>query len=233
MPITKTELVRSVRNLPLSSSRHGILMARAYVSFLQKEAYDEYTKLWVKKQTDGYANLWRGASSHLYFSWAWRPSLGGAPKNPSLMMKIYRIADTCLAKSVKLLPDSPDANSAYGFFLWRARADYARGRALMEKAIKLNPRNVGYRTRLADVLSNPRSSKEDLERAEFELLTATKLSSTAGSPRLLLARHYMMLGKYTKAQSAMNDYLKLIPPNVKPFPGVQTMRRTIQEGLRA
>lgn len=206
MPIQPRELQKSVRQLPLNSSEHVVLLSRARSSNLEKLAYHEYTTVWKTKPQDANANLFRGMSALMF----WRSGLF-SPKPTRRDTTVFQVARSCLQKAVTLRPRSSLANMEYGFFLWQFGNDMPNGLSLLNKAVLIAPEDARSHIYLGLVYSNPSGNAYDMQKAEKEVQMAIRLDPTYAFPHDLLSGIYTRLGRKSEAQIESQKYQSLLP----------------------
>ena len=102
-------------------------------------------------------------------------------------------------QAVALAPDDPSGHSNLGYLLFRDRAEYADGAAHIQRAVELDPSNIGYRCNLTMVLAH---------QGEFERALALCDQILAARPEMHEARlnRGLLLLKFGRFETGWPDY---------------------------
>lgn len=151
LSISLSDLQQEVSQLPLTSSKHDLLIARAGASGLNKQVYEIYIQIWMKNPNNSYANLWLGDAAWDYWIYVTHQ-----PKaSPELSSALWNIMQSCLKKAVALDPSSSMANADYGFIQWQHNLKGREGVAMLKKALAKEPGNPYFHRLLGDIYTNP------------------------------------------------------------------------------
>lgn len=229
--ISKDELRQAIATIPISSSQHAVITARADASRLQREAYEGYTTIWRKNQQDANANLRRGIAGFDY--WMRVSSLPQQQAGVTVQQEIdlYTTTRQCLAEAVRLNPRSVDALVAYGFFSWQFDNRMDEGLAMVKKAMRISPGSARAHYSLGSIYSNPSGNAYNPQKAEQELELVARLNPTWASPRWDLMLLYINTNRFKAAQAALNSYLNVVPMFMRKSNSVEEMRIAINKGL--
>lgn len=224
--ITAKELKQRIQETPISSPQHALLTARGRSAKLQKLVYEQYTLVWKKKLNDGHANLRRGIAAQNYWEHIRHTT---KTRLPATFYELHGVIRGCLSKAVELMPNSPSANVAYGFFLWQWDNQMNSGLALLKKAVTLDAKDARAHANLGNVYANRSGNAYDPRKAEEELRLATQLDSTYAYPYWLMVSLYVNTKRYKDAEQALHRYLSLTPPSAAQ--GMRIYQSAIDRGL--
>lgn len=208
--ISASQLQQAIAQTPLESPVQQQLLSRARHSHLMGVAYTQYTDLCRRQPNNPSANLLRGVSAEYLQSDSMEPELKKLYE-PYARGDLFSVAASCLARAVKLAPNSSAANLEAGFFFWQFGNDLPRGLSLLKKSLQLAPDNPRIHAMWGDVYANPEGRSYDLGKAVDHLETAINLEPTYAFPHELLASVYSRLGSSAKAAQEMSKYQSLLP----------------------
>lgn len=230
--INSQELQTKIRSVPLADSRsHIYLLSRASSSSLDWLSHKEYSSLWQKNQSGGYANLYRGMSALNFYSSQYSPW-----KKPSLssaqLAAIRDNAGKSLLKASLQLPGSDVAQLAHGYFLWQYGGNMNRGLEIIKQVERRSPKLPSVHAVLGRIYDSRSGNAYDLVKAEQEYLEAARLDPNYASPRSSLVFFYLNKGgNINKAQEQYKVWLSLLPPHLLRDPGVLHLQKTMRNAL--
>lgn len=208
--ISTVELTKLISATPLNSPIHQELLLRASHSHLMIVAYDQYSVLWQQHPNSADTNLWRGIAAEYLFSDSMYPELRKTYSKVATDL-LLPTATTCLAKAVKVAPNSPTANREDGFFLWQYGNKLPEGLLLLRKALRLAPSDPRTHTMWGNVYANPDGKAYDLKKAIYELRVANSLDPSYAFPHELLSNIYARQNLTVMAMQEQMKFQQLMP----------------------
>ncbi len=227
LPITQKALSEQIKLLPFASEQQMEIITRAYNSGLAKEAYDNYTSLWVSKPKNPYINLLRGVAAENY----WRYTFIDLKQLTPDTNTIFKTAYECLTLAAQHSPVSAEADREYGYFLWQFAGNMHNGLKYLQRASLMNKSDPRIHAMLGDVYSNPSSIVYQPKTATVEYHKAIALDQTYAYPHSSLVLMYIQEKKYQRAQQELQKYLSLTPLSTAEKPMVRLLKTEIKTGL--
>ncbi len=229
-PISQQALELKIRQTPLASSQHFLLMAQARSSHLSDSAYRLYTKIWQKTPNDPYANLLAGMAAEN--NWEYQTFSNQLKPYSPEARKILEDARKLLHNAVQMMPNSARANSEYGYFLWHDDNAADAGFPLLRKAASLAPKDPVANVSLGDAYLNPYIKYYNPALAEASIRKAITLDPLYAYPHLSLVFLYNDTKRYKEAQTQMEEYLSLTPPETAKDKVIQILQTSITNSLQ-
>lgn len=235
--ISAADLRTSINQTPLSSLKQLRLISRARSSHLADAAYAQYKMLCSQHPKDADANLLAGVAADNDWEEQRDDNASSLPTPDQLA--VLAEARVFLGKAVELSPYSALANMEYGYYLWQSSFSFGgsginQGYLLIQKAVKLSPKNPIFHAALGDVCANPYvtlGNHYDAKRAYSEYKTAIALDPLYAYPHLQIVFLDTLLNRYTDAQVQLTTYLTLSPPDVANKKTVKILQHAIQKEL--
>lgn len=235
--ISAADLRTSINQTPLSSPKHLRFISRARSSHLADAAYAQYKTLCSQYPKDADANLLAGIAADNDWE-EQRDATASLPPTPD-QLAVLTEARLFLSKAVELSPNLALADMEYGYYLWQSNFSFGgsgvnQGYSLIQKAVKLSPRDPTFHAALGDVCANPyvtTGNHYNASRAYSEYKTAITLDPLYAYPHLQIVYLDMLLNRYAHAHVEIKNYLDLSPPNVANEKTVKILQHAIQKQL--
>ncbi len=228
--ISQQQLVQKIRQTPLSSNEHLILIRRAASSGLSDVSFSEYSSRWQKSQDDAKTNLLRGLAAQRAMEANVR-----SPKQFSTNKSTYLgdIARSSLLRAYARGKADPVTALSYGYYLWYWDHQEVRGLNLMLEAEKMAPNNSSVQSTLGSVYAESTRNVYNPQKAIEYSRTAIRLDPLFSNPHWTLARLYTYkLKQFQLAQKELNVFKNLLPPHIVGDPTIVSMQSYIAKGLK-
>ncbi len=233
--ISQAELQKDIAQLPLSSPMHIELLSRARSSHLAVFAYEQYKQIRDKNPNSYEANLFAGMAALNDWDYQTNPAITQSAPSPEAR-QILNNAQLFLSRSAQLKPTSAKADLEYGFFLWRYCFGDSKtanqGFLLIQKSVKLSPKDPTAHALLGDVCSNPfgpYATHYNPAQAAAEYQVAISQDPLYAYPHLQFVFLDLLLKRYAGAQEQMTKFLSLSPADVANEKIIKILQSAIQK----